>query len=344
MTAQEQKAMLTLCLMAAFAEGGKSEAERAELQRIAEGLDPEGAIRLSAIYQDVLLKRVDVEGVAAQLTSSELRQLAYEMAVCVCNADDVLGAGERDWLNRLRAALALDAGAAARYMQTSNALTQAAVEPLAADKVSLSPAAVASAGASAGAAATPVPAAGQPPANAPAALRTIDEAAIDKTILNAAILNGALELLPQSMATMAIVPLQMRLVYNVGRAYGFELDRGHIKDLLAAMGVGLTSQYVEQVGRKLLGGLLGGVAGGLGRAAGRQVAGSAMSFAATWALGQVAKRYYAGGRQLDTQALKDAFAGLRGQAEQLRSQYLPQIEAQSKTIDTSKLLAMVRQG
>ena len=63
---------------------------------------------------------------------------------------------------------------------------------------------------------------------------------------------------PQSLASMAIIPLQMKMVYRIGKAHGFELDRGHIKDLLATLGVGLTSQYVEQFGRKLLGGLLGG--------------------------------------------------------------------------------------
>jgi hypothetical protein len=57
----------------------------------------------------------------------------------------------------------------------------------------------------------------------------------------------------------------MRLVYRIGQAYGYELDSGHVKDFLATVGVGLTSQYLEQAGRKLLGGLLGRVAGGLGR-------------------------------------------------------------------------------
>ena len=58
-------------------------------------------------------------------------------------------------------------------------------------------------------------------------------------ILNYAILNGALELLPESLATMAIIPLQMKMVYRIGKTYGFELDRGHIKDFLATAGVGI---------------------------------------------------------------------------------------------------------
>jgi len=105
-------------------------------------------------------------------------------------------------------------------------------------------------------------------------------------VLNYSILNGALELLPDSLATMAIVPLQMKMVYRIGKRYGYELDRRHITELLGAAGVGLTSQVVEGFARKLFGGLLGKVAGGLGRRAGDQLAGSAMSFASTYALVQ----------------------------------------------------------
>ena len=56
---------------------------------------------------------------------------------------------------------------------------------------------------------------------------------------------------------MAIIPLQMRMVYNIGACYDYTLDKGAIRDLLATLGVGVTGQYLEDVGRKLLGGLLG---------------------------------------------------------------------------------------
>ena len=79
----------------------------------------------------------------------------------------------------------------------------------------------------------------------------------DRMIPNDAILNGALELLPNSLATMAIIPLQMKMVCRIGKSYGYELDRGHIKDFLATAGLGMVSQYVEQVGIRLLGSLFG---------------------------------------------------------------------------------------
>jgi uncharacterized protein (DUF697 family) len=109
------------------------------------------------------------------------------------------------------------------------------------------------------------------------------------------LLNGALELLPQSWASMAIIPLQIKMVYGIGKAHGVALDQGHIKEFIAAAGVGLTSQYLEQFGRKLLGGLLGKAAGKTFGKLGGAATGMAFSFATTYALGQVAKRYYAGG-------------------------------------------------
>ncbi len=123
---------------------------------------------------------------------------------------------------------------------------------------------------------------------------------MDSKILKASILNGAIELLPETLSTLAIIPLQMRLVYQIGQSYGYQLDSGHIKDFLATLGVGLTSQYLEQAGRKLLGGLLGKVGGGLLGGLGKQAVSSGMSFASTYALGHVANQYYAGDRTLST--------------------------------------------
>ena len=171
---------------------------------------------------------------------------------------------------------------------------------------------------------------------------TFDDAELDRRILNASIVNGALELLPETLSTMAIIPLQMKLVYGIGKSHGFELDRGHIKDFLATVGVGLTSQYLEQAGRKLLGGLLGKMGGGLLRGLGNQAVSSGMSFASTYALGHVAKRYYAGGRSLSTQTLKEVCANAMLEGRNLQTQYLPAIQEKARTLDAGKVLAMVR--
>jgi hypothetical protein len=101
---------------------------------------------------------------------------------------------------------------------------------------------------------------------------------------------------------------------------------------------------VEQIGRKLLGGLLGGLGGGLGRSLGRQAASSGLTFATTYAIGRVAQRYYAGGRTLDAVTLKQTFASLLAEARGMAPKYQAQIEQAAQTIDTRKLVEMVRQG
>lgn len=97
-----------------------------------------------------------------------------------------------------------------------------------------------------------------------------------------------------------------------GKLHGYELDQGHIREFLATLGVGLTSQYLEQFGRKLLGGLLGKAMGSLGKQFGQSATSVAFSFATTYALGQVARLYYAGGRQMSTALLQSQFPELAG--------------------------------
>jgi uncharacterized protein (DUF697 family)/tellurite resistance protein len=309
MTTVEQEAILTLALMAAFADGAKHDTERAELKRIAESL-PHAEVKPAALYQRVLLKQVTPAQAAAALPSPELRQLAYEMAVCVCDADGAQSDAEKSFLAELRRELKLTEAAADTVDRAAEAI---AVEPLADTAV---------------------------PPLLPG-LSAVD-AQVDKMVLNYAILNGALELLPESLATMAIVPLQMKMVYRVGKSYGHELGRGHIKELLAAAGVGLTSQVVEGYARKLLGGLLGKVGGGIGKTVGKQAASSVMSFATTWALGRLAQQYYSGGRKLSAIELRSLFGSLTEQARSLHSRYAGDIQQKAGSVNVSQLLPLIR--
>src|SRR5260370_29218429 len=207
--------------------GAQDEVERAQIQRIVDGFSGE-RLDLTSAYQDVLGGKVSLTEVANQLQTPAARALAFEMAVCVCHADGVLTDAEKRFLAKLRQALQLDAPSTDTHLQTAQAIVE---QPLA------SPA-------------PPVNDAGR-------------EAELDRLILNAAILNGALEIMPHTLATMAIVPLQMRMVYQIGSRYGYELERGHIKDFLATVGIGLTSQVFEGFTRSLIGGFTRQVAGGL---------------------------------------------------------------------------------
>jgi uncharacterized protein (DUF697 family)/tellurite resistance protein len=318
MSPTEQRAVLTIALMAAFADGLKDDRERDALKRIAESLaGPNEPPLLAGVYQEVLLRRIEVAAVTAAITDPAHRQLAYELAVCVCDADGAANDSERDFLKALKNSLGL-AESTTNVEHEAESIATAELTP---SIPAMSPAMAAS---------------GSLGGNSHA----IPEPELDSYILNHSILNGALELLPQSLASMAIIALQIKLVYRIGRAYGHELDKGHIKEFIATAGVGLTSQYVEQIGRKLLGGLLGGLAGGIGRGLGRAATGMAFSFATTYALGQVAKRYYACGRQMSPTLLRATYESLLGQAKQLQTQYSSEIQQKARSLDVGQVMSM----
>jgi uncharacterized protein (DUF697 family)/tellurite resistance protein len=308
MQPDQPRAILAIALAAAFSDGTRDDRERDELKRVAEALQLGPDVNVAALLQDVLLKRVDLAAQAAQLESLEQRQLAFELAVGVCDADGLRNEAETRFLAELGTALGLS--------------QPQMVEPAAqADAIATVPL-------------------------APAANTTPDarDPALDAMILQTAITNGALELLPQSLATMAIIGLQMRMVYRVGAAHGHELDRGHVKDFLAAAGVGLAGQYLEKIGRSIVGGLFGAAAGNLVGSIARGATGAAFSFATTYALGQVAKRYYAGGRVMSTDMLREAYTALLAQAKTLQARYQPQIEQRAGSIDVKQLASLVREG
>lgn len=304
---QEHKAILCVCILAAFADGAQDEVERTQIERIVKGFSDE-RLDLAAAYQDVLAGKLSISQVAGQLQSPPAQALAYEMAVCVCNADGVLKDAEAQFLTALRQALQLDTSSTDLHQQSAQALV---AQPLAG---------------------------GVPPL-----IDTGRQAEVDHLILNAAILNGALEIMPHTLATMAIVPLQMRMVYQVGKRYGYELDGGHIKDFLATVGIGLTSQVFEGFTRRLVGGLGRALAGGLLGGLAGQAAGSAFAFATTYALGQVAKRYYSSGRTLSTDQLKEVFSTMLEEARGMQGRYSGDISRRARQVNVSELLPLVRQ-
>jgi uncharacterized protein (DUF697 family)/tellurite resistance protein len=307
MQRDEREGLMTIALLAAFADGAHGDREREEIRRAADAMAPE--LNVPGLYQDVLLKRVDIASAAGRLQSDPVRRLAYEIAVGVCDADGLRNESETRFLGELGRTLGLE-------------------QPV-----------IASAAATADAFATmPLPAAGPVVAAQPVA----NAAELDAMILKASILNGALELLPQSVASMAIIPLQMKLVYRIGKAHGYELDRGHVKDLLATLGVGMTGQYLEQIGRRFVGGVFGQLLGGMLGSVARGATGAAFSFATTYALGQVARKYYAGGRTLSAQMLQQTFTEMLAQGKSLQGRYAQQIEQQARTVDVARLVQAVR--
>jgi hypothetical protein len=74
-----------------------------------------------------------------------------------------------------------------------------------------------------------------------------------------------------------------------------------------------------------------------------QATGSAFGFATTYALGQVAKQYYASGRTLTTQQLKGVFSSMLDEARSMQGRYSGDITQKSRQVNVSELLPLVRQ-
>lgn len=322
-SSEREESLYSICLLAAFADGGKGEEEREQLKQIGDSLLPP-EFNAAGIYQNVLLRRTTLEAQAARMDAPEWRQLAYEMAVKVCEADGVTSPAEKEFLAKLADQLAIPKSEADEMVAIGDQMAAASVD---APATSLLPALAL-----------------EQPAVAD------KKAEVDSLILRYSILNGALELLPETLATMAIIPLQMKLVNSVGKHYGVSLDRKQLVEFLGAAGIGATSQVVEGFAKKMIGGLagkfgkqlLGKTVGGLARKGAGQLTSSAFSFASTWAIGQLAQRYYANGRSWSGIDAKSAFQSLREQAEPMHRNLLPQIQQQAATLNYQKVLAMVR--
>ncbi len=310
MKAEDREPLATIALIAAFADGFRGPEEVAQLQLIAKDI---GGSDYDTIARNVLSGKTRLGDVAGRL-SAEARPEAYELAVCVVHADGVANEREKAFLADLKVALGLDAAVTSEVEAVAAGLGGAAQ-------------------------AAPVP-------EVVAAASTASSAAQDEMILNNAMLTGALELLPQNLATLAIVPLQLRMVYKIGQDHGQKLDANQVKDLAGAVGIGAAGQVMEGVARKLLGGLakglfgrmLGGVAGGVASTA----AGAGLTFATTYALGNAARQYYAQGRTLSREDLKTLFGKLKVDAEGLYPKVEARIRDQARTLNLSEVLKQVR--
>ncbi len=354
MSQSERDAVAAICLLAAFADGEPDEKERNRIRTVMDGLSTDagsaGAGVSNQVYQRVIFKQTDAAREAAQLSSPEMKKLAYEMAVSVCDADGVSSPAEQAFLASLAGACGVSAADAASYVQQVDLITDAPVGEASGGNASGLGVTGGAGGAAAGIGAAGAALGGSSKTHGK--LPDAMEKEIDGSIANYAILNGALELLPQGLASAAIIPLQIKMVYEIGKRYGYTLDKGHIKDFLATAGVGMTSQVVESFARRLVGGLLENVAGrvvgrGLGHMVGnlgRTATGGAFTFASTYALGQVARQYYAGGRTLSAIDLRTAFTKQVAAAEGLYGQYKPKIEEQARRVNPMQLLSMVRGG
>jgi uncharacterized membrane protein YebE (DUF533 family) len=255
---------------------------------------------VSSLMQQIAAGQLRLSDLASRLSDDEARRTAYESALAVVNADGSTNASEREFLAELRTALGFRDADVADATRMAGAMAEAPVAQVHT---------------------------GKPP-----------EGPVDEFILQQAILTGAIEILPDRLANIAVLPLQLRMVYQIGQRHGQKLDINQIKDLAATLGLGAAAQSLEGVVMKLIGGLAGGLLGGLVGGATRIATGAVITFSATYALGHVADQYYAQGRRLSAADLQALFARFQDEAKTIYPRVKEQIHGQASTLNLQTLL------
>lgn len=261
---------------------------------------------VTRLAQQVAAGQLRVADLASRLSDRETRRIAYEGALAIVNANGSANASEQAFLKELQTALRLSDAEVADAIRTAGALADVPVAEVHS---------------------------GTPPAGP-----------LDEFILQQAILTGAIEVLPDRLANIAILPLQLRMVYQIGQRHGQKLDVNQVKDLAATFGLGAAAQSLEGVAMKLIGGLAGGLLGGMVGGATRIATGAVITFSATYALGHVAEQYYAQGRRLNAADLKALFVRFQGEAKTIYPRVQEQIQKQASTLNLQSLLQGLRSG
>ncbi len=253
------------------------------------------------LFAEVASGEMTLESQVALLPNTS-KQEAYALAVAVCTADGLINADEARFLSSLHNALNLETVQSQQLQQEASTLATTPLEK-------------------------PIDASG-----------ATESDPLESLIVNHAMIAGALQLLPHGLATLAVVPLQSKLVYHIAEKNGHKPSRENITDLLMVVGVGLTSQVVGGIARGLFRGVAGKAIGGLGGVA----ANAALSFATTYALGGVAKRYYEQGRKINADELKEVFAERQVKGKELFVKYQAQIQEKAESLKNQDLAALLR--
>ena len=261
---------------------------------------------ITRLAQQVAAGQLRVADLASGLSDDEARRVAYEGALAIINADGSANASEQAFLSELRTALGFSDADVADATRMAGAIADAPVAEVHT---------------------------GKPPAGP-----------VDEFILQQAILTGAIEVLPDRLANIAILPLQLRMVYQIGQRHGQKLDINQVKDLTATFGLGAAAQSLEGVAMRLIGGLAGGLLGGMVGGATRIATGAIITFSATYALGHVAEQYYAQGRRLNAADLRALFVRFQGEAKTIYPRVQEQIHGQAGTLNLQSLLQGLSNG
>ncbi len=324
MTPHDAETIVAIAALAAQADGQQDTAERARISETAAGLGlTDATATVAASMAAAVTLPVALARLTERLSDDEARRAAYDTAVSVCHADGWVNPSEAAFLRTLATSLGIDpttvdqqaAGVHEQVRDASASISAAETHTNA--FVNAPTPGTSNSGTTSGATA----------------------GALDEFILDQAMMSAALELLPDRLANLGILPLQLRMVQQIGERNGQQMNASQVKDLVAVFGIGAAAQIMENVVRNTLGGfvgtlgrgMLGGLLGGMAGNAAGFAAGASITFATTYALGHAAEQYYAQGRSISTADMKALFERFKGEASTL----YPRVEVRVRELASS---------
>jgi uncharacterized protein (DUF697 family)/tellurite resistance protein len=138
---------------------------------------------------------------------------------------------------------------------------------------------------------------------------------VQKTIRNYLILTSLAGAIPIPLiGDLMVIPLQMKMMMDLGKIYGFNLDKTTVKAMLGSLGVGTGARIAVSSLAKFVPGW-------------GSVVGATAAFSTTYALGNVATQYFESGGNLSIDSFKKAFQEKKEEGKKEYEKSRNQIEA-----------------
>ena len=122
MATEDRLRLLKLALLSACADPVNDVSAQSQLRRVAEILSEAAGENLAVTLREIMLRRLTLAQIAAPLQRPELKLIAYQVAVCICNADSAHSDPEHAFLEHLRVTLALDVRTARSFEREADAI------------------------------------------------------------------------------------------------------------------------------------------------------------------------------------------------------------------------------
>lgn len=264
MTIRENEAVASLKILAAIAraDGSVHNDERKSLAAAVDNLELTAPVKIDELLADT---SIDVAGELAKLESPEAREQIYRSAFFMAHADGTCTKEEQAILD---------------LVATQTQVTPEARQSL--DRIFTPPSRT---------------------SLLPTKLSKVDDAGerakkVQSQVMKYAVVSAVLGAFPVpgvAIATdLAVIALQLKMVRDIGKLWGHDVDRNAAKSMLYTMGLGTGARLAVNNLAKLLPGWGSAI-------------GATTSFASTFALGRVIEKFFSADAKVDLASLKPDF-------------------------------------